>query len=70
VRAARKSVDQANRAEPQAKGVDVILIVTGPIDDMKLSYTSDPPLQFQEIVGLLACKTPTSNPTLLANVTL
>ena len=35
---------------------------------MKLSYTSDPPLQFQEIVSLLASgKTPTSDPTLLAN---
>jgi translocation and assembly module TamB len=35
---------------------------------MKLSYTSDPPLQFQEIVGLLATgSTPTSDPTLLAN---
>ena len=35
---------------------------------MKLSYTSDPPLQFQEIVSLLAAgKTPTSDPTLLAN---
>jgi translocation and assembly module TamB len=54
--------------ETQAQGVDVILTVTGPIDDMKLSYTSDPPLQFQEIVSLLASgKTPTSDPTLLAN---
>ena len=35
---------------------------------MKLSYTSDPPLQFQEIVALLASgKTPTSDPTLVAN---
>ena len=52
----------------QAKGVDVSLTVTGPVDNMKLSYTSDPPLQFQEIVGLLAGgKTPTSDPTLLAN---
>jgi translocation and assembly module TamB len=35
---------------------------------MKLSYTSEPPLQFQEIVSLLASgKTPTSDPTLLAN---
>jgi translocation and assembly module TamB len=35
---------------------------------MKLSYTSDPPLQFQEIVTLLASgKTPTSDPTILAN---
>ena len=40
--------------ETQAKGVNVVLNVTGPVDNMKLSYTSDPPLQFQEIVGLLA----------------
>ena len=54
--------------ETQAKGVDVVLHVTGPIDNMKLSYTSDPPLQFQEIVALLAAgSTPTSDPTLLAN---
>jgi translocation and assembly module TamB len=54
--------------ETQAKGVDVVLKVTGPVDNMKLSYTSDPPLQFQEIVELLASgKTPTSDPTLLAN---
>jgi translocation and assembly module TamB len=52
----------------QAKGVDVVLRVTGPVDNMKLSYTSDPPLQFQEIVQLLAAgKTPTSDPTLVAN---
>lgn len=52
----------------QAKGVDVVLKVTGPIDNMKLSYTSNPPLQFQEIVGLLAAgQTPTSDPTILAN---
>jgi translocation and assembly module TamB len=54
--------------ETQAKGVDVVLRVTGPVDNMKLSYTSDPPLQFQEIVTLLAAgKIPTSDPTLLAN---
>lgn len=52
----------------QAQGVNVTLQVTGPVDNMKLSYTSDPPLQFQEIVSLLASgKTPTSDPTLLAN---
>jgi translocation and assembly module TamB len=54
--------------ETKARGADVVLTVAGPIDDMKLSYTSDPPLQFQEIVSLLASgKTPTSDPTLLAN---
>ncbi len=54
--------------ETKAQGVDVVLKVSGPIDNMKLSYTSDPPLQFQEIVNLLATgSTPTSDPTLLAN---
>ena len=54
--------------ETQAQGVNVTLQVTGPVDNMKLTYTSDPPLQFQEIVALLASgKTPTSDPTLLAN---
>jgi translocation and assembly module TamB len=54
--------------ETQAQGVDVTVRITGPVDNMKLSYTSNPPLQFQEIVGLLAAgRTPTSDPTLLAN---
>ena len=54
--------------ETQAQGVDVTLRVTGSIDNMKLSYTSNPPLQFEEVVGLLAAgQTPTSDPTLLAN---
>jgi translocation and assembly module TamB len=54
--------------ETTAKGVDVVVRVTGPVDNMKLSYTSDPPLQFQEIVALLAVgRAPTSDPTLLAN---
>ena len=52
----------------QTQGVDVVIHVTGRVDDMKLSYTSNPPLAFQEIVGLLAAgRTPTSDPTLLAN---
>jgi translocation and assembly module TamB len=54
--------------ETQSKGVDVTLNVTGPVDNMKLTYTSNPPLQFQEIVSLLSAgTTPTSDPTLLAN---
>ena len=54
--------------ETQAKGVDVTLRVNGPINNINLSYTSDPPLQFQEIVNLLASgKTPTSDPNVLAN---
>lgn len=50
-----------------AKGVSVNLNVAGPIDNMKLTYTSDPPLQFNEVVALLATgRTPTSDPNLLA----
>jgi translocation and assembly module TamB len=50
-----------------AKGVAVVLNVSGPVDNMKLTYHSDPPLQFQELVALLATgKTPTSDPTLLS----
>ncbi len=52
----------------QAQGVEVVLRVTGPVSNMKLSYSSNPPLQFQEIISLLAAgKAPTSDPTLLAN---
>ena len=54
--------------ETVAKGVDVVVTVSGPIDNMKLTYRSDPPLQFQELVALLATgRTPTSDPTILAN---
>jgi translocation and assembly module TamB len=54
--------------ETQTQGIQVILRVTGPMDNMKLSYTSNPPLPFNEIVSLLATgRTPTSDPTLLAN---
>lgn len=53
--------------ETTAQGVHVVLHVTGPINDMHFSYTSDPPLQFQEIVELLAAgTTPTSDATILA----
>lgn len=49
------------------RGVSVVLMVTGPVQDMNLSYQSDPPLPFSEIVGLLAAgRLPTSDPVLLA----
>ncbi|MEP7351665.1 MAG: translocation/assembly module TamB domain-containing protein [Acidobacteriota bacterium] len=51
-----------------ARNVDVVLVVTGPIQNMNLSYQSDPPLPFSEIVQLLAAgKLPTSDPVLLAH---
>ena len=49
------------------RGVQVTLSVTGPIANMNLAYQSDPPLQFSEIVGLLAAgRMPTSDAVLLA----
>jgi translocation and assembly module TamB len=45
--------------ETTVKSVDVLLGVSGPIENLKLTYRSDPPLKFEDIVGLLATgKTP------------
>ncbi len=53
--------------ETKARGVDIILTVAGPLNKLKLTPRSDPPLQFNEIVALLATgQAPTSDPTLLA----
>ena len=50
-----------------AKGVTVDLNVAGPMDDLKLTHSSDPPLQFNEIVALLATgRAPTSDPNIAA----
>jgi translocation and assembly module TamB len=52
--------------ETKARGVDVTLTVSGPLKKLNLTPRSDPPLQFNEIVALLATgQTPTSDPTLL-----
>ena len=51
----------------KAHGIDVQLSVTGPVDRMKLSYRSDPPMQFSKLVALLATgKVPTTDPVLAA----
>ncbi|MFB3829101.1 MAG: translocation/assembly module TamB domain-containing protein [Bryobacteraceae bacterium] len=56
--------------ETRARGVDVTLTVTGPINKLNLTPRSDPPLQFNEIVALLATgRAPTSDPNLLAQQT-
>ena len=53
--------------ETMAKGITVVLSVNGPMDRMKLTYTSDPPMQFSDIVSLLATgKMPTTDPVLAA----
>jgi autotransporter translocation and assembly factor TamB len=58
------NVDLATKVQ----GIDVSLQVTGPMDKLKLAYTSDPPLEFQQIVSLLASgKVPTTDPVLAAH---
>ncbi len=53
--------------ETKARGIDITLTVSGPLNKLNLTPRSDPPLQFSEIVALLATgHTPTSDPTLLA----
>ena len=53
--------------ETRVRGIDVTLGFTGPADRLNLSYRSDPPLQIQEIIALLAVgRAPTSDPALLA----
>ena len=48
------------------QGVSVTLSVSGPVDKMTLSYHSDPPLEFKDIVSLLATGTPPSTDPVLA----
>ena len=52
--------------ETKARGIDVTLTISGPLTKLTLTPRSDPPLQFSEIVALLATgRTPTSDPSLL-----
>jgi translocation and assembly module TamB len=53
--------------ETVAQGVDVTLDVKGPVSNMKLSYRSDPPLRFEQIVQLLATNTTPFDPTIAAH---
>jgi translocation and assembly module TamB len=64
-----------NRIEPilnialttTVQGVDVSISVTGPVDRMKLEYHSGPPMQFSDLVSLLASgNPPTTDPVLAA----
>ncbi len=53
--------------ETKARGIDVTLTISGPLNKLNLTPRSDPPLQFNEIVALLATgRAPTSDPSLLA----
>jgi len=50
-----------------AQGVDVLLGVSGPMNNLALTYHSDPPLTFQQIVQLLATNTTPADPTIAAH---
>jgi len=52
--------------ETLAQGVDVTLEVRGPMDNLQLSYRSDPPLSFEQIVQLLATNTTPADPNIAA----
>ncbi len=52
--------------ETRARGVDVTINVTGPITKLNVSYRSDPPLQFSDLVALLATGRTPENPTIAA----
>ncbi len=47
-----------------AQNVSVTLGLTGPINNLHLNYSSDPPLTFQQIVQLLATNTTPNDPTI------
>jgi len=54
--------------ETKARGVDVTITLSGPMNKLNVTYRSDPPLQFADIVALLATgRAPTSDPTLAAS---
>jgi len=50
--------------QTKARGVDVIITVSGPMEKLNVTYRSDPPLQFGDIVSLLATGRSPSDPTL------
>jgi translocation and assembly module TamB len=56
--------------QTKARGVDVTITISGPMNKLNVTYRSDPPLQFSDIVALLATgRAPTTDPTLAARET-
>ncbi len=53
--------------ETLAQGVDVTLGVSGSMENLNLTYRSDPPLSFEQIVELLATNTTPNDPNIVAN---
>ncbi|MBZ5594504.1 MAG: translocation/assembly module TamB domain-containing protein [Acidobacteriia bacterium] len=53
--------------QTRARGIDVTLTISGPMNKLNVTYRSDPPLQFSDIVALLATgRSPTSDVSLSA----
>jgi translocation and assembly module TamB len=53
--------------ETRVRGIDVILTLSGPINKLRITHRADPPMQFSEVVQLLATgRAPTSDPSLSA----
>jgi translocation and assembly module TamB len=53
--------------ETRIRDVDIALNVSGPARNMNLSYRSDPPLEFNQLVSLIAVgRSPTTDPVLAA----
>lgn len=53
--------------QTRARGVEVTLNISGPMSKLNVTYRSDPPLQFSDIVALLATgRAPNSDPSLAA----
>jgi translocation and assembly module TamB len=50
--------------ETKARGVEVTLTLSGPLNKLNVTYRSDPPLQFSDIVALLATGRTPNDPTL------
>ena len=56
--------------QTRERGIDVTLTVAGPMNKLNVTYRSDPPLQFSDIVALLATgRAPISNPSTAARET-
>jgi translocation and assembly module TamB len=53
--------------ETRVQGIEVTLTVSGPIDKLNLTPRSDPPMQYSDVLALLATgAAPSSDPTLAA----
>jgi translocation and assembly module TamB len=56
--------------ETRVSGYDILLTLIGPLQKLNVTYRSDPPLTFNELVTLLAVgRAPTIDPTLAAQQT-